>query len=151
MNPAPEYRVNKASVAQLVRHLSLCDHDFVPPLSTRVDIGDYARKIFEKATRFEGWVNDALVGLVAAYCNDWESRIAYVTSVSVLREWTGKGVANCLMNRCIEHAKASGMRKISLDVASANTSAIRFYMKSGFVADDTKSLFVGMTINLEDR
>ena len=39
------------------------------------------------------------------------------------------------MNQCIEHAKALGMRQITLEVASGNTSAIKLYEKSGFVAD----------------
>ena len=97
MSAAIEYRLNMASAAQIAEHLLRCDADFVPPLSGRVEIRDYAQKIASKATRFEAWSGGTLVGLVAAYCNDRDKRIAFITSVSVLREWTGKGIAARLM------------------------------------------------------
>ena len=94
-------------------------------------------------------VGATLVGLVAAYCNDQEKLIAYITSVSVLRNWTGKGIAYKLMNQCIVHAKAIGMRQISLEVASGDTSAIKLYEKIGFVARRTKSPFVRKNLNFK--
>jgi len=149
MSVVVEYLSNKASEAEITEHLSRCDADFVPPLSGRVEINDYAKKIASKATRFEAWSGGTLVGLVAAYCNDQEKHIAYITSVSVLREWTGKGIVYRLMNQCIEHAKALGMRQISLEVASGNTSAIKLYEKSGFVAGRANAPFVRMNLNFK--
>ena len=137
MSNAEIYLCNKASAAQIAEHLLRCDADFVPPLSGRVDIYDYSQKIASKATRLEAWSGGTLVGLVAVYCNDQESRIAYITSVSVLQAWTGKGIAACLMSQCIEHAKASGMRQISLEVAGDNAPAIKLYKKSGFEVSNT--------------
>ncbi len=149
MSAAVEYLLNKASEAQIAEHLSRCDADFVPPLSGRVEINDYAQKIASKATRFEAWSGGTLVGLVAAYCNDQEKRIAYITSVSVLREWTGKGIAAHLMSQCVEHAKASGMRQISLEVARDNTAAIKLYEENGFVVGKADASFVSMNLNLQ--
>ena len=90
MQAAVDYLSNKASEAEIAEHLSRCDADFVPPLSGRVEINDYAKKIASKATRFEAWSGGTLVGLVAAYCNDQEKHIAYITSVSVLRNGRAK-------------------------------------------------------------
>src|SRR5687768_14760257 len=115
-----EYCSNQATELQIERHLLECDSDFVPPLSQRVDITGYARKIAAQAMRFEAWREGMLIGLTAAYCNDMDSRIAYVTSVSTLREWMGRGIASQLMTRCLDHAKASGMQLISLQVGEAN-------------------------------
>ena len=149
MNAEIEYLLNKTSAAQIAEHLSRCDTDFVPPLSGRVKINDYARKIAGKATRFEAWSGGTLVGLVAAYCNDREKSIAYVTSVSVLREWKGKGIVTRLMSECVEHAKASGMRQIGLEVASDNAPAIRLYEKIGFIAVRANAPLVGMDLYLK--
>jgi ribosomal protein S18 acetylase RimI-like enzyme len=149
MNAVVECLTNKASEAEIAEHLSCCDADFVPPLSGRVEINDYAKKIASKATRFEAWSGGTLVGLVAAYCNDREKHIAYITSVSVLHEWMGKGVSARLMSRCIEHAKAFGMRQISLEVANDNTPAIRLYEKNGFVAGKANTPFVSMDLYLK--
>lgn len=149
MSEAIEFGLNKASEAQIAEHLLRCDTDFVPPLSGRVEISDYAKKIASKATRFEAWSGDKLVGLVAAYCNDWEQRVAHITSVSVLREWMGQGVAAHLVGQCVEHAKVSGMRQISLEVANDNAPAIGLYEKSGFIAGKTKAPFVTMELYLK--
>lgn len=149
MSESIEFRSNRASEAQLTEHLSRCDAEFVPPLSGRIEINNYAKKIASKATRFEAWSGDKLVGLVAAYCNDQEQRIAYITSVSVLREWTGKGIAAHLVGQCIKHAEVSGMRQISLEVASDNTPAIKLYERSGFVVETAKTPFATMNLCLK--
>jgi len=69
-----EYLSNKASEVEIAEHLSRCEADFVPPLSGRLEINDYAKKIASKAMRFEAWSDGRLVGLVAGYCNDQEKR-----------------------------------------------------------------------------
>lgn len=149
MSVVVEYLSNKASEAEIAEHLSCCDADFIPPLSGRVEINDYAKKIASKATRFEAWSGGTVVGLVAAYCNDQKKHIAYITSVSVLREWMAKGISARLISQCIEHAKVSGMRQISLEVACHNTPAIRLYEKNGFVAGKVKAPFVSMDLYLK--
>jgi ribosomal protein S18 acetylase RimI-like enzyme len=148
MRPEVVYLTNKASDAETAEFLWNCDADFVPPLSTRVEIKDYSKKIVSKATRFEAWSGGKIVGLVAAFCNDQEMNIAYITNVSLLRKWTGKGIAYRLMGQCIEHAKALGMQQIRLEVATGNTAAIKLYEKSGFVAVGENLPFVIMNLNL---
>ena len=150
MNAKIEDRLNTATEKQVAIHLLRCDADFVPPLSSRVEINDYAKKISANATKFEAWVGRTLVGLVAAYCNDATNRIAHITSVSVLRAWTGKGIASHLLGRCIEHAKMSGMRRLTLEVAKANLPAVTRYKKNGFLAEKSRKGFVSMSLSLED-
>lgn len=101
--------------------------------------------------RFEAWSGGTLVGLVAAYCNDREGQLAYVTSVSVLKAWAGKGIAARLLSRCVEHAKSSGMRRISLEVASDNAPAIRLYEKYGFAAGKATNAILTMNLSLVDE
>jgi len=149
MSLAVEYQLNKASAAEIAEHLSCCNKDFVPPLSARVEIKGYAKKIVSKATRFEAWRGGTLVGLVAAYCNDQENHIAYITSVSVLRGWTGNGIAVRLMILCVEYAKACDMRQISLEGASDNVPAIKLYEKSGFITSKSNALFISMNLYLK--
>jgi ribosomal protein S18 acetylase RimI-like enzyme len=144
-----EYLLNKASEVEIAEHLSHCDIDFVPHLRGRVEIGEYAKKIANKATRFEAWSGDTLAGLIAAYCNDQEKHIAYITSVSVMREWMRKGISSRLMSQCIEYAKVSGMRQIRLEVACDNSPAIRLYEKHGFVAGKMNAPSISMDLFLK--
>lgn len=151
MNLEIEYLINKASLTEITEHLLSCDADFVPRLSARVNIKAYAKRIAGNAIRIEAWTSGTLIGLVAVYCNDLERGTAYITSVSVLRAWVGKGIATRLVSRCIEQAKASQMKRIGLEVSKENAPAIKLYEKSGFIIGYEKLSIVTMNQCLENR
>lgn len=130
-----EICTNQADLEQITEHLRACDAIFTPPLSDRLELSDYAQKIVGNATCFEAWADGQLVGLVAAYCTDTESRTAFVTSVSVLPRWQGIGIASRLVSQCISYADRSGFRRIELEVNSQNKAAVSLYEKHGFLTD----------------
>jgi len=112
--------------------LHVCNDYFMPLLSERVVIDDYARKIFENADRFEAWAGGILIGLVAIYCNDKKLKVAYITSVSVLPSWQGKGIASRLITKCLAYIKSLGFERVDLEVDQKNKTAIILYKKCGF-------------------
>jgi ribosomal protein S18 acetylase RimI-like enzyme len=134
MSEQIEYFLNKASEAEIAEHLLSCEAGFVPPLGSRVDIRQYAGKITNAATRFEAWTGGRVIGLVAAYCNDCKGRTSFITSVSVLNNWTGHGIAKSLLSQCIEYARAQGFQELCLEVDARNSPAIGLYQKAGFLA-----------------
>src|SRR5262245_51367808 len=70
MSPtALSFTVNVSAEDSIRSHLLHCEKNFKPPLSQRVDIAAYSRKIREKALTIEAWDGDVLVGLVAGYLN----------------------------------------------------------------------------------
>ncbi len=137
MSIAPVFCTNQANAVQIAAHLHACDHAFIPPLSERVIIGDYAHKITDRAVRFEAWADELFVGLLAAYCSDNQSRVGFITSVSVLPGWQGQGIASQLIEKCIEHARGLGLAGIELEVDIDNRAAIRLYEKYNFSTDKT--------------
>jgi ribosomal protein S18 acetylase RimI-like enzyme len=149
MSESVEYCFNKASESKIAEHLERCDADFMPPLSSRVEIKDYAQKIAKKAIRLEAWSDGTLVGLVAAYYNDLENRVVYISNVSVLREWSKKGIATRLLKKCIKYARAMEMQQVCLEVSTDNKPAVKLYEKSGFIADKPDAPFVSMNLHLE--
>ena len=142
------YSLNNASEAQISAHLMCTDTDFVPPLSDRININKYVQKLITNATRFEAWSGDQLIGLIAAYCNNKDKQIAYITNVSVTKQWTGKGIASCLLRLCIEHAITLGIQQIILEVESNNVPAIKLYEKTGFVSKKVNIPSLIMSLNL---
>ena len=128
------YTVNRAGVAEIAAHLARCDAHFVPPLSGRVDIDAYAAKIARHAERFEAWAGRALVGMVAAYCNDQSRHAGFITSLSVVPERRGEGVATRMLEDCIRYAQRAGFSLIRLSVDRGNAAAIRLYERCGFSA-----------------
>ena len=148
MSKAIKFTINLPNEAEISEHLSCCDDNFVPPLSSRVEIVSYAKKIETLAMRFEARAGSKLIGLVAVYCNDKTKGISYITSASVLREWMNQGIALCLIQQCAEYAKAIGMRQIELEVALENRPDIKLYAKSGFVATEANTPLVPMRLLL---
>lgn len=151
MSESVEFCLNKATEMEIVNHLLLCEADFVPPLSGRVEIGNYAHKIADKATRFEAWADGSLVGLVAAYCNDTQHLAAYITSVSVLQSRQGKGIASQLIRRCIENAKLLGFERIELEVDSENVGAVRLYEEMSFKINGADGRTTTMQLNIREE
>ena len=132
MNDSIKFSFNRTNIEQIAYHLHVCNDFFIPPLSERVVIDDYARKIFENADRFEAWAGGILVGLVAVYCNDIKLKVAYITSVSVLPSWQGKGIASQLINKCLVYIKSLGFERVELEADQKNKAAIFLYKKYGF-------------------
>lgn len=144
-----EFRLNTATSTVIAAHLTTCDQGFVPPLSTRVVIGIYADKIARAACRFEAWSDGQLIGLVAAYLDDQRSDpVAFVTTVSVVEEWQGKGIASTLLGQCTDLARRMGYARVTLEVDGRNTSAIRLYARKGFTVAGKRGSTVDMVIEL---
>ena len=130
-----EYRRDTATTGDVQAHLTRCDADFMPPLSTRLDLADYAAKLAERAARSEAWDRGRLVGLVAAYVTPG-APAAFISNVSVVSELRGHGVAAALVADCIERARRAGATTLTLEVATADRAAGRFYEKLGFTERD---------------
>lgn len=127
------WSVNAARETAIEQHLAVCDQAFVPRLSARVELHEYSRRLHLRATRVEAWVESELIGLLAFYCNDVSTRVGFVSNVSVVPQYRGKGIAGEMVRRCIEHCRSAGMRRLDLEVDPSNADAIRLYERNGFV------------------
>src|SRR3954451_20071883 len=94
-----QYRRDTATTDDVLAHLTRCDADFTPPLSSRLDLGDYAAKLAERAARVEAWDGCQLVRYVAAYVAPGAPE-AFISNVSVVSELRGQGVAAALVAGC---------------------------------------------------
>ena len=130
------YRTSTASLDDILWHLERCDKCFVPSLSSRVDLVDYARKMHRNAVSFEAWDEErhCLVGMINAYLNQSKGQAAYITNVSVMEECMGRGIASTLLGMCVAAAKAEGLGTILLKVSPGNAPAMRLYARAGFRA-----------------
>lgn len=139
-----EFCSNRATEEEVANHLVLCDARFVPPLSSRVEIKEYAHKIWTKAMRFEAWAEGALIGLVAVYC-DKRQRLAYITNVSVSVKPPGARIASVLLQKGIEYLNEAGFGRVELEVDRDNHRAIDLYSRHGFIAKESsgRALIMG--------
>jgi ribosomal protein S18 acetylase RimI-like enzyme len=149
MSVAIVFRTNAATAAQIADHLLRCDAQFIPRLSGRVDITNYATKIVERSVRFEAWYDGALIGLVAAYRDLSEHRDAFITSVSVLADWSRRGIGTRLVRDCVADATHLRLRSVRLEVNDRNRSAIRLYERLGFSSREARGESIYMHLDLQ--
>ena len=144
-----EFRVKTATEGILFSHLLACNTNFTPPLSEKVDLAKYSKKIFDNAITFEAWKNEILVGLVAAYYNDPSHHSGFITNVSLIREFMGKGIATSLISHCIDYGRYSDFSEILLEVQKSNTAARKLYKTAGFVDIGSQSENILMKLCLK--
>ena len=137
-----KFAQNEASLNQIRTHLLSCDQTFYQELSTKTNIVEYSKRIFDHSVRFEAWSNKKLVGLVAAYFNDTVSQFGYITNVSVSSGYNGKGIASQLLATCINYGKQHNFKQIGLEVSKNNLGGLRLYEKHSFsFANETDTNF----------
>jgi len=133
LNRESEYiTVNRASRKELLNFLNACDNNFSPRLSSRVNIEEYSLKLYSKAVNFEYWLFRQLIGMVSMYTNREQNNSGYITNVSVIGEYAGKGIASQLLRNCLEFSKKQELGELKLEVSKENEVAIKLYKKFGF-------------------
>lgn len=145
------YTINCAEKKDVHRHLMDCDKLFIPPLSLKVNIEDYSKKIVEKADTFEAWVEGELIGLIAAYCNNFEVREAYITNVSVVETFGDRGIASELLSMCIQYAYNLKFNWIKLKVNKNSDKARNLYKIYDFREIGFEEEFVLMRRKVKDE
>jgi len=120
-----------ANLQEIAQHLRICDLQFIPVLSSRVDIDEYSKKIDEFAVTFEAWFGEQLVGLVAVYRNA-ELSEAFITSVSTIPGFRNMGIGYDLLSEVIEFCGSSNISRIDLEVHNHANAVILLYEKVGF-------------------
>jgi ribosomal protein S18 acetylase RimI-like enzyme len=147
----PIIQTDTSDFRDIEKHLFECDSRFIPSLSSRVNLSDYAKKMAKLADRFEAWEEERLVGLVTAYIRNSDKIEGFISSVSVCDDFQGRGVGSILMQRCIASAFAYGLAELSLEVSEQDMKASAFYVKLGFQSVGTgKSGYVKMSLPLKN-
>lgn len=142
------FKTNRADAQAINAHLYACDAQFIPHLSERVDLKAYVAKIEKQAVQFEAWDGDVLIGLVAGYANDPKKQNSFLTNVSVLPDWHGKGIAGRLLNDFVNHARGAGFDHVVLSVDTRNERALALYRKHGFIDGAEDGIILEMILNI---
>jgi len=117
-------------IDQFYDFLCRIDTDFATPLSSKVNLKEYAAKISE--TAFVSFVssNNKIVACVAMYCNNYDSLCAYIPLVGVDRNYRGQHLSRALMCSAISLAKSKGFKVLA--VHTENDIAYNLYKSLGF-------------------
>lgn len=129
------YSIEKvADEEETYNTILLLESEHHPAISAMVtDIKIYAEKLCRYG---EVWIlkNSELqrVGIIAAYMNDRNTHVAYVSLLLIAREYQGMKLGGKLLS-CMENmAKEKGMERIKLEVMHDNEVGIKFYKSHGY-------------------
>ena len=141
-----EYKINQSSNLDILQHLNNCDDNFIPKLSSKVNLKDYSNKIFENAVRIEAWISNDLIGLIAVYQIIIKQEL-FITNVSIEKKYTGNGIANQLMNQLLILFNSQDFNKIKLEVEINNKIAINLYTKYNFKLESQNANSLTLELN----
>ena len=96
------------------------------------EIEQYLLKIDEFSIFEKYYVDKQLAGFISYYCNNKETKEAFITLVLVDKKYRGMSIAQKLIISVISIVKDRGFFKCTLQVKVKNTSAIHLYKKTGF-------------------
>lgn len=96
------------------------------------NLGELSKKFIRYATTIELTLNGEPIGFSVFYHNDHSTKIAYLSRIAVLPQYTGMGYGTELLQNVMKISKESGMERIRLEVQKNNEPAKRLYTKNGF-------------------
>jgi len=143
-----KYRIQHAKQIEIHNLLLACDNDFIPKLSSNLDLYVFSEKIYTHTVRFEAHDNGKLIGLLSAYLNDKESGIGFINHISILQKYKGNGISNILMKNSLEYAKRENFNYIRLEVSKHNSIARKLYTKYDFSVEKDNQDKLQMIKNL---
>lgn len=121
------------------------DEIIQPKLSVRVNIGEYANKLAEKAdTLFILWEGKDIASC-SLYCNEKQ---AYISSIAVKKEFLKQQIGTKMMAEVKRHAMENKCGSIGLEVDIENALAVSFYCKNGFNISEKKENWLKMVYQL---
>lgn len=119
-------------IGELDKFIEQVNEMFPVPLSAKVDLHCYAKKLFDHGT-FCGIRNEGrIVALACGYANQRDSGLAYLSMIATLPEYRGNGFASLLLEDFISICKGKGFKALHLYAVESNVDAMKMYHKHGF-------------------
>lgn len=139
-----EISVNSINFKNLLDLLIKCDSDFVPALSSYVDIKLYCKKLHKKAEIISAKVDKRIAGITAIYCNNQKTRIAYISLLCVDSKYRNKGIAKIMLKKAVQLALQKDMVVIRVQTSVYNSNAINLYYSQGYFFESKREFTIFM-------
>ena len=123
----------KEEYNQLLDFLKSIDQDFFPPFSQRERTLEELLDYYYQTGPIIYLLDDNQVsGMVAYYEHRKEYDCAYITNISILKEYRGQKLGKQLMDLCLNDLKSKNVERVVISTWSTNEIANNFYQKVGF-------------------
>ena len=120
-------------------YLKEVDNLLIPPLSSRVNLAEYAKKVTSKAVMFVAKDGADWVGVEAVYFNEYPE-FSFTTHLSVKKEYQNNSMVGTeLMLRQLRYLKKNRTKGLRFSIRKSNTQLLNYHLKTGgrIVAEHT--------------
>ena len=124
------YTYGRLSFEKVRAFLLETDDEFPTPLSARVDINSYAKKLSEFSEFSLCQDGESIVGMISCYTN--RPPLGYMTHACVKKQYQARKVFSKLFQQLRDNAKERGILRFQLEVDADNSHARRIYEHYGF-------------------
>ena len=112
-------------------YLKEVDDLLIPPLSSRVDLAEYAEKVTSKAVMFVAKDGFDWVGVEAVYFNEYPE-FSFTTHLSVKKEYQNNSMVGTeLMLRQLRYLKKNRTKGLRFSIRKSNTQLLNYHLKTG--------------------
>jgi len=119
---------NKDKIVEILTHY---DDYFIPKISYRKNLIDYAKKLSSNATFILAKNKNSIVGFAAFYFNP-APQAAYLALIAVDNNFQGLGIGKSLIYKLIEYCTMHNSAGILLEMRAKNFKLLKFYHSMGF-------------------
>jgi len=125
-----KYTFSRLSFEQVYQFLLETDKEFATPLSSKVNIEEYAKKLSD-FSHFAYCIDEnKIIGMISCYINN--PPLGYISNVCVKSSYQKQGVFNTMFLTLIDSLKSLGIKMLRLEVDNNNAKAQNVYLRKGF-------------------
>ncbi|MDY0142786.1 MAG: GNAT family N-acetyltransferase [Bacteroidales bacterium] len=138
-----EYSIIDKSIGKdnVVEILTQYDSYFIPKISERNNLIEYAEKLASNATFIIAKKFNNIAGFAAFYFNQ-APKSSYLTLIAVNKDFQGLGIGKSLINELILFCRTKNSTGIMLEMRANDSKLLNFYTKLGFeITEKFKSPF----------
>jgi len=125
------YQPGTLDYHQFWEYLKEVDNLLIPPLSSRVNLAEYAEKVCNRAILFVAKNEQEWVGVEAVYFNKYPD-FSFTTHLSVKKEYQNdSNVGMELMLRQLRYLKENGTKGLRFSIRKSNKQLLNYHLKTG--------------------
>ena len=125
-------KLKNTDLEKLNIFLNEIDSDFPIPLSDKVNLFEFAKKVLENGECIAKFDGNIICGAILFYANNEETKTAYVSVLGVKKTHRKIGIAQNLIDEMKKCVKFKNFKTIELYTHKTNYGAICLYEKNGF-------------------
>jgi ribosomal protein S18 acetylase RimI-like enzyme len=123
--------LKESDLLELIKEL---DNEFIPTLSSKVNLATWVKKIYEKSTIISA-INtetNSLIGALSFYCNDQKTKRSYIPFLGVIKAYRKQGLLTKMFAICFKYLRKNEFKYIQTQTWNGSLAG-GIYKKLGFV------------------